>query len=107
MVADVVTRPTGIVQVPPAVVQYSNLIEPTLPVVGRVKSNWCLTTPVALEPASVAPATKVSLRLVIWAASAVCPNERANCTNRIAAALMIRAVLLNLYTHNPPGVTRM
>jgi hypothetical protein len=38
-VAEVVTRPLGIVHVPLAIVQYWNLIDPTLPVVATVKPN--------------------------------------------------------------------
>lgn len=67
-VAEVVVRPVGVVQLPAAVVQYKNWIEPTLPVVGTVKVKRWLTVPPGLDPPSVAPACSVRLREVIWAA---------------------------------------
>ncbi len=70
-VAEVVTKPDGMVQVPLAVVQYWNLIEPmAVPVVGTVNWKKCFTIPPALEPPSVAPACSVKLRVFIWAADA-------------------------------------
>jgi hypothetical protein len=70
IVAEVVTRPVGIVQVPPALRQYVNWIDPTVAVVGTVKLNKWLTVPPALEPPSVAPACSVSVRVVSSAAYA-------------------------------------
>jgi hypothetical protein len=66
-VALVVTSPVGIVQVPAAVVQYWNLIDPILLLLGAgiVKLNRCRTTPLGFDPPSVAPACKVSVRGVI------------------------------------------
>jgi hypothetical protein len=74
-VAEVVLKPAGVLQVPAAKVQYWNLIEPTFPVVGRVNWKKCLTTPLGLEPPSLAPASSVKLRFVICAAEAVPENN--------------------------------
>jgi hypothetical protein len=60
-VAEVVLKPAGVVQEgllgPSGVVQYRNFMEPTLPppTFGNVKVNWCFTTPLGLEPPSLAP----------------------------------------------------
>src|SRR5215218_7186506 len=67
-VAEVVLKPAGVVQLPPAVLQYKNLIEPTVPVVGMLKARLCLTTPAGFEPPSLAPASRVRLRDVRVAA---------------------------------------
>ena len=64
-VAEVVTKPVGIVQLPLAVVQYSNLIEPTVLPPGNVNAKKWFTTPPGFEPPSLAPGCKVKLRLVI------------------------------------------
>jgi hypothetical protein len=64
-VAPVVLRPAGVVHVPLAIRQYSNFIDPRVPLVGTVKSNLCFTVPPGLEPPSEAPSWRVKLRLVI------------------------------------------
>jgi len=56
IVAEVVERPVGVVQVPLAVVQYRNSIEATAVAEGGVKLKRCFTTPLGLDPSSVAPA---------------------------------------------------
>jgi hypothetical protein len=56
IVAEVVVRPAGVVQVPAAKVQYLNSIEPTLAAVGTVKAKKWFTTPLRFEPPSEAPA---------------------------------------------------
>jgi hypothetical protein len=69
-VAEVVVKPVGVTQAATlAVVQYKNWIEPTLPPVGTVKAKEWLTTPLGLEPPSLAPAMRVILRLVICVAA--------------------------------------
>ena len=69
-VADVVTKPVGVVQVPLAVVQYSNSIDPTVLLPGNVNWKKWLTTPPGCEPPSVAPGCSVKLRSLICAAYA-------------------------------------
>jgi hypothetical protein len=74
IVAPVVLSPEGVVQdAPVAVVQYSNLIDPTfgLPTEGSVNWKKWFTTPPGLEPGSVTPAWRVKLRVVIWLAAAL------------------------------------
>jgi hypothetical protein len=52
-VAEVVVRPVGVVQLPLAVVQYRNLIDPSEVVEGIVKSNLCVVDADAAELPSV------------------------------------------------------
>jgi len=70
--ADVVRSPVGVVHVPPmstsAVVQYWNFIDWIEVVDGSVKVNKCFTTPLGIEPPSVAPSSRVRLRGVMLVA---------------------------------------
>src|SRR5262245_14356555 len=83
MVAEVVSRPAGVVHgsvILPGIVQYKNKIDPSVPVVGKVKVNRWFTTPLGFEPPSVAPAWSVRLREVICEALAL-PAIKACSTN--------------------------
>jgi len=78
IVAAVVLKPLGVVQVPLAVVQYRNWMEPMLglPAAGIVKLKRWFTTPLGLEPPSLTPAWSVKLREVSSAAYTPCIGKR-------------------------------
>jgi hypothetical protein len=79
-VAEVVLRPVGVTQVPLAVVQYRNWIEPMLAVVAVVNPNRWLTIPPGFDPPSELPACSVRLRAVICAAEAGRKGNEARAT---------------------------
>jgi hypothetical protein len=79
----VVDKPVGAVQVPLAIVQYSNLADPTVVLLGKEKVKRWFTVPPGNEPPSLTPSLSVStlpdcrvkLRLVICDAYAGCGKD--------------------------------